>query len=337
MAKQRYEAAFFVEKARRDRFYDVYGEGRKERLESTVPFFPEIVGSDSLDAVVDDLSDVKYIFSTWGMPALSEAQIAKLPSLEAVFYAAGSVQYFARPFLNRGVTVVSAWQAIAVPVASYTLAQILLASKGYFSAVTRCRTPGGRAKGKPDYPGIWNITVSILGAGTVGGRVIELLKPYGFEILVFDPYLSDQRANDLGVTKVSLDEAFERGFIVSNHIANLPETEGMLAGDHFRKLQTNATFINTGRGATVEEQAMLDVFRERKDLTALLDVTWPEPPDDDSPIYQMENVWLTPHIAGSLGKELLLQADYVIEEFHRLREGKPLRYAVTLEMLKSMA
>ena len=271
------------------------------------------------------------------MPTLTEEQIERLPALEAVFYAAGSVQYFARPFLNRGITVVSAWVAIAVPVASFTLAQILLASKGYYSAVIRCRTHDGRLEGKPDYPGIWNITVAILGAGTVGSRVIELLKPYGFAVLVFDPYLSDQKAVELGVTKVSLEEAFERGFIVSNHIANLPQTKGILTGDLFRKLQPKATFINTGRGATVAEEAMLDVFRDRKDLTALLDVTWPEPPEKDSPIYELENVWLSPHIAGSLGKELLLQADYAIEEFERLREGKPLRYAVSLEMLKSMA
>ena len=83
----------------------------------------------------EKFSDTQYIFSTWGMPKLTEDEIADcLPNLRAVFYAAGSVQSFARPFLNRGIKVFSAWAANAVPVAEYTVAQIILANKGFFAA-----------------------------------------------------------------------------------------------------------------------------------------------------------------------------------------------------------
>ena len=77
--------------------------------------------------------DVRFIFSTWGMAVMTEEQIRHcFPKLECVFYAAGTVQYFARPFLNCGVKVYSAWIANAVPVAEYTVAQIILANTGYF-------------------------------------------------------------------------------------------------------------------------------------------------------------------------------------------------------------
>jgi phosphoglycerate dehydrogenase-like enzyme len=155
---------------------------------------------------------------------------------------------------------------------------------------------------------------------------------------VWDPFLSDEQAAELGVEKVSsLMEAFQRGFVVSNHLANVPETRGLLTGEHFASMRKNATFINTGRGATVVEEDMIRVFQERDDLTALLDVTYPEPPVEDSPLYTMPNVHLTTHIAGSLGDEVVRMADYAIEEFQAWTQGQPLRYAVTLEMLPTMA
>ena len=77
-------------------------------------------------------ADADCLFSTWGMPALAEEEIARFfPKLKAVFYAAGTVQGFARPFLNRGIRIFSAWGASAVPVAEFTVSQILLANKGF--------------------------------------------------------------------------------------------------------------------------------------------------------------------------------------------------------------
>ncbi len=135
----------------------------------------------------------------------------------------------------------------------------------------------------------------------------------------------------------TLEEAFQRGLVVSNHLANVPETRGLLTGKLFSKMREGATFINTGRGATVVEADLIEVFRERADLTALLDVTDPEPPEPGSPLYDMPNVHLTSHIAGSIGDEVVRMADYAIEEFLAWEQGHPLRYAVTREMLPTMA
>lgn len=309
----------------------VYGQERQERLG-----FPRIVAPAQLEALLPELAQTEVIFSTWGMPCLTEAQLAALPKLRAVFYAAGSVQGFARPLLERGITVVSAWLANGVPVAEFTLAQILLSAKGYFRNVDEYRATHsyrGSARG----PGCYGETVALLGAGAVGREVIRLLKPFSLHILVFDPFLSEAAARELGVEKVGLDEAFSRGIVVSNHLANNPQTAQMLKATHFAQLRPGATFINTGRGLTVVESELADVLRARPDLTALLDVTWPEPAPADSPLWELPNVRISTHLAGSTGNEVRRMADWCLDEFERWTQGKPLRSSVTLEMLETMA
>jgi phosphoglycerate dehydrogenase-like enzyme len=167
--------------------------------------------------------------------------------------------------------------------------------------------------------------------------VIQLLKPFSLHLLVFDPFLSETAARELGVEKVGLDEAFSRGIVVSNHLANNPQTVGMLNAAHFAQLRPGATFINTGRGLTVVESDLTDVLRVRPDLTALLDVTWPEPAPPNSPLWELPNVRISTHLAGSTGNEVRRMADWCLDEFERWTQDKPLRSAVTLEMLETMA
>jgi phosphoglycerate dehydrogenase-like enzyme len=332
-----YSTVLLAEPEARERLSRVFGHGRRERLKAMLDICPEVVGTDNIDRLTPSLGEVRYAFSSWGTPRFELGQLRKMPRLEALFYAAGSVQYFARPFLAAGIKVSSAFEAIALPVAAFTAAQIVLASKGYFAATRTCRSHAGRLLGKPDYPGLAPATVAILGAGTIGTLVINDLRRFPYELIVFDPYLEDARAAELGVEKVSLQQAFARGMIVSNHIANLPATVGMLRGSHFAAMPHNGTFINTGRGATVAEEEMFDVLERRGDLTALLDVTWPEPPQPESRVFSLPNVFLSPHIAGSQGDEILLQADYAIAEFERYRDGAPLRFGVTEKKLETMA
>ncbi|MCB1692285.1 MAG: hydroxyacid dehydrogenase [Pseudomonadales bacterium] len=326
------QVAFFSNRTRRLGY--VYPEGRVAQIRRLANTYEHTITLENFHEHAPALAHVEYIFSTWGMPELTARQIAELPDLKAVFYAAGTVKYFAGPFLECGVRVVSAWAANAVPVGEYTAAQIILAGKGYFAANRRMH----RRESLRDLAitGNYGSRVALLGAGMVGREVIRRLHGYDIELLVFDPFLADADAHSLGVTKVTLEEAFDAA-IVSNHLANVPETVGMITGKLLRRMPEGGTFINTGRGATVREDEMLDVLQERADLTALLDVTDPEPPVDDSPLYRLANVWLTPHIAGSLGNEVVRMADLMIEEFERELTGQPLRYEVKREHLATMA
>ncbi|MBR7133564.1 MAG: hydroxyacid dehydrogenase [Clostridia bacterium] len=282
----------------------------------------------------------EFIFSTWGMPTFTEEEIKRcLPSLKAVFYGAGTVQAFARPFLNCGIKVFSAWAANAVPVAEYTVAQIVLANKGFFSSSRLAKTGDRKAASQcfHSYPGNYDVKIGIIGAGMIGKLVIDMLKRYNLEVLVFDPFLPDEKAKELGVKKVSLPVLFKECQVVSNHLANNEQTKGMLYGRLFESMLPFATFINTGRGAQVVEKDLIEVLKNRPDLTALLDVTSPEPPESDSEFYTLPNCILTPHIAGSAGNEVLRMGEYMKEEYKKFIQNEPCKYEVTLEMLKTMS
>lgn len=288
----------------------------------------------------DQWADVQCIFSTWGMPKFTEEEIrACFPKLEALFYGAGSVQGFAREFLNCGVRVFSAWAANGVPVAEYTVAEIILANKGFFqlSQVTS-RAERIDAKGvSMVYRGNYGAKVGIIGAGMIGKMVIQMLKNYYLPVMVFDPFLSDEKAQEMGVEKVSLERLFAECQVVSNHLANNEQTRGMLKYDLFASMLPNATFINTGRGAQVVEDDLVRILRERPDVTAVLDVTMPEPPEEGHPFYELKNCILTPHIAGSIGDEVCRMSVYMVEEFQLFAKKEPCRYEVSLKMLETMA
>ena len=287
-----------------------------------------------------ELKDAEFVFSTWGMPALGAEEIARLtPGLKAVFYAAGSVRYFAEPFLDGGVRIFSAWGANGVPVAEFTEAQIILANKGFFQSLHRGGAPEWteHEAGKP-VAGNYGARIGIIGAGMIGTMVIERLRNHVLETEVFDPFMSEERAKALGVKKVSsLPQLFADCRVVSNHLANNPQTVGMIDRTCFEKMDPRGVFINTGRGQQVVEADLIAALKECPGRAAVLDVTWPEPPEKGSELYTLPNVFLTPHIAGSLGAEILRMGEYMYDEFDALLNGRPVKYEVSKEMLKTMA
>lgn len=324
------------------RFPVLYPEELRARIRALADFPDEIYSSKDLDdpALAGLFARTRVIFSSWGMPALTEKQIeAHFPNLEAVYYAAGTVQYFARPFLKRGVRVFSAWAANGVPVVEFTVAQIVLAGKGYFQSLRRYRERNRKAAFAytMSLPCNYNIRVGILGAGVIGREVMARLKAYQYEVLAYDPYVSDEVLSSLGAKRASLEEIFSTCQIISNHVANLPATVGMIDRKLLHSMLPNAAFINTGRGAQVVESELIAALKACPDRTALLDVTWPEPPEEGSEFYTLPNVFLTPHIAGSQNNEWARMALYMVEEFERTEDHLPVRYEVTEKMLETMA
>ncbi|MBQ7322741.1 MAG: hydroxyacid dehydrogenase [Clostridia bacterium] len=324
------------------KLFSVYTPRSIETLVKQADLCPTPISREELLSSPEKYRDVEYIFSTWGMPKLSEEEIRTcLPSLRAVFYAAGSVQAFAREHFASGVRVFSAWGSNAVPVAEYTVAQILLANKGFFSSC-RIMTRGDH-KGAKHYfqnmPGNYGARVGIIGAGMIGKMVIRRLADYRLETVVYDPFLSEEKAAGLGTKKVSLEELFETSQTVSNHVANLPATVGMLNYALFSRMPETATFINTGRGAQVVEEDLIRALRECPTRTAVLDVTYPEPPLPDSPFYSLPNVFLTPHIAGSAGDEVARMGEQMVSVFAQWQKDPEQAFdcEVTRPMLETMA
>ncbi len=326
--------AFFGDDA--GRLDSVFDDARREHLNQIAQVHPRIVTSESFDSEAPNLSEVEAIFGTWGLPRLDSEQLARLPRLEALFYAAGTVKPFARPFHDHGIRIISSWAANAIPVAEFTLAQILLSCKGYFRNRHDYMTSHGHG-GSFSGRGAYGETVALIGAGMVGRTLIGLLTPINLNIVVVDPYMSEEDAHRLGVTLADVTTAFETAYVVSNHVPDTDATRRMITGDLIRRMRPDATFINTARGATVAEEELESALRDRPDLTALLDVTWPEPPVVESWMFRTSNVHLTSHIAGSKGDELRRLADFAIEEFESWDSGRPLRFEITAEMLGRLA
>lgn len=317
-----------------------YSATTQAELGSQLDFLPPITSRSELAGRRAGLGAVEIIFSTWGMLDLTEEEIAAhFPLLKAVFYAAGSVQSFARPFLASNIRVFSAFAANAVPVAEYTAAQIVLANKGFYQAAQLYKQAGqAAARGyMAAMPGNYGETVGIIGAGMIGRLVIQKLKAYRLSIVVFDPFLDPLKAAELGVEKCGLPELFARSSVISNHLANNAQTQGMLNYSLFSRMRDHAAFINTGRGAQVVEADLVRALQEVPTRTAILDVTWPEPVEAGHPFYKMDNVILTPHIAGSINDEVARMGEYMAAEYTAFRNRGEVRYEVTLPMLATMA
>ena len=302
----------------------VYSNEAKERLKSLVDIDTEKVYSqEDLESNPDGFSDVEYIFSTWSMPGGTEDK-----------------DNFARYFPNdKGVRLFSAFAANAIPVAEFTMAQILLANKGYFQSVRMVRRGhyDRAVEYSKSHTGNYDSKVGIIGAGMIGRKVIQLLKKFSLQFYVYDEFLPKSAVKALGAKKATLEEIFAECDVVSNHLANVPATVGILKEEHFRLMKPNTVFINTGRGAQVDEPGMLKALRDRRDICALLDVTIDEPPMEGSDFYKLDNIFLTPHIAGSQANEVGRMAEYMIDEFEKVLTDKPTQYEITQEKFEKMA
>jgi phosphoglycerate dehydrogenase-like enzyme len=277
------------------------------------------------------LAQADVILSGWGGPLLDETLLDAAPKLQAVFYGAGSMSSLITPAVwERRIVLSSALKANAVPVAEYALATILFSLKhGWrLSRLTKAN------RFHPDrnaVPGCYGSTVGIISLGAIARKLLELLRPFDLNVMVYDPFLSEAEAQVLGVEQVSLDDLFRRSDVVSLHAPSFPETQGMITGEHIDSMKPGATFINTARGELVRESEMIEVLSRRLDLQAVLDVTVQEPTEADSPLYGLENVVLTPHMAGSVGTECRRMGRYMVEELRRHLAGEPLKYALTQE------
>lgn len=316
----------------------IYGQQHYDTLTMLAEFIAPPLTAPDLVKKPELLADVEVIFSGWNGPHLDAALLAHAPKLKAVFYGAGSIKSIVSDvFWNRDIKICSAWVANGIPVAEFTLGAILLSGKRVFNYHRNTFTAHAKVAREMEV-GMFETTVGIISLGTIGRRVCEMLRSFDMKVLAYDPFASKARADELCVELVSLDDIFRRSQVISLHTPWLKETENMILGRHFELMQPHSTFINTARGAVVAEDEMVEVLKKRPDITALLDVTYPhEPPVPDSPMWHMPNVFLTPHVAGSMGHECRRMGLYMVQEFKRYLAGEPFVYGITRQQAAQMA
>ena len=177
-------------------------------------------------------------------------------------------------------------------------------------------------------PGAYGSTVGLVSMGVIGRQVRERLRMLNVNVIAYDPFVSAEQAREYDIEMVALDEVFRRADVVSLHTPWLPETERLVTGALIASMKEGATLINTSRGAVIAEDEMISVLAMRPDLTAMLDVTHPEPPAPDSPLLRLPNVFLTPHIAGAMHNECRRLGRFMVDELRRYVNGEPLIGAI---------
>jgi phosphoglycerate dehydrogenase-like enzyme len=315
----------------------IYGEEERAAVAGLADVYAPFQTGNSVAKNPGVLAEAEVILSGWGAPAMDGGFLAAAPNLRVVLYGAGSIRRVATPaFWERDLRITSAYAANAVPVSEYALAAILFSLKrGWHFAFSAQREKALPRQGQ--VPGAYGSTVGLVSLGMVGRLVRERLRPFDLRVVAYDPFVTPEEAHVLGVDLMSLEDLFASSDVVSLHVPLLPETEGMILGSHLASMKRNATLINTSRGAVVREAEMVEVLGERPDLWAVLDVTHPEPPEPDSRLFDLPNVVLTPHIAGSLGNECRRMGRLVVDELRRYVAGEPLKHEITRERAALMA
>ncbi|WP_103338504.1 hydroxyacid dehydrogenase [Amycolatopsis sp. CA-126428] len=297
------------------------------------------LGEFGTDRAAAALAETEVLLTGWGCPRIDEDILDAAPRLRAIVHAAGSVKgHVAAAAWDRGIQVSSAAAANALPVAEYTVAMILLAGKRAHRIVREYRRRRGAIDLLAEYPHLGNYqrTVGVIGASKIGRRVIELLRPFDFTVLLADPFADETVATALGARLVDLDTLLAGSDVVSLHAPDLPSTQRLLDRSRLARIPDGATLINTARGALVDHDALIDELATGR-FEAVLDVTDPEVLPVTSPLYALDNVVLTAHLAGAQGNELRRLADTAIAEIGRFAAGEPLHHAVSADQLTIMA
>ncbi|MEV5025771.1 hydroxyacid dehydrogenase [Paenibacillus sp. LPE1-1-1.1] len=293
-------------------------------------------GSPSVEEAAELVKDADIVITSWGCPSLDATILAGCPDLKLIAHAAGTVKPILSPdVLSRGIRVCSANDALAQGVAETTLGLTIVSLKNIWQLARNTRE-GEWEKQRDLVRELYEVTIGVIGAGLSGAHFIRLLKQFDVKVMVYDPFLTEEKISKMGAVKVELDQLLMESDVVSIHAPSITETNNLMNERTLKLMKDNAILINTARGSLIDEEALVTELRKGR-LWACLDVTQPEPPDVNHPFRTLPNVTLIPHIAGAINNGLFRVANYLIGEVELFVQGKQLRGEVNLSNLHSMA
>lgn len=290
------------------------------------------------DELAELLPGAEAVITSWGTPVLTPELLEAADSLRIVGHAAGSVKkLMPAAGYERGIVVLSGAAVIADAVAEFTLWAMLSGQRNLLRYGALMKQERGWKTPNEDFGHcLYGKRVGIVSASMVGRRVIKLLAPFGCDIAVYDPYLSDAESREMGVRRVALEPLFAESDIVSIHAPSTPETKQMIGAAHFQAMRDGALLINTARTWVIDAAALLAELRRGR-IRAFLDVFDQEPLPPDDPLRDLDNVFLTPHISGHTIETRLRLVEAIAEDMARFFAGEPPRLAVPPERLAIMA
>jgi len=201
----------------------------------------------------------------------------------------------------RGIPVTNVPDTFIEEVADHTM-MLILATFRRLVVQDRLVREGNWREGRPmllKLPRLMGQTLGFIAFGHVARAVATRARPFGLRMLAYDPYVEELIMSPYGVEPASLTDVLQRADIVSMHAPSTPDAHHLLREEHFRLMKPSALFVSTGRGATVDESALIRALEEGWIAGAGLDVLEQEPPEPTNPLLKMEQVILTAHVASA--------------------------------------
>lgn len=285
------------------------------------------------------LSGQEIVVSGWGTPRLAGSALDHADRLRLVTHSAGTVKPVVSPELfDRGVRVTQANNAMARAVAEHCLALCLamLRYLPHYDRSLRAGDPWDVAQAPGFAYELASCRVGVVGASRTGSAFIHLVVPLAAEVVASDPYLTEQRAAELGVRRCELDELLRTSRVVALHAPTTDATHHLLGTKELAWLTDGAILVNTARSWLVDETALRAEVQSGR-IRAAIDVFDEEPLPQDSPWRRLDGALLTPHVAGATVEARHRQGASVVEEIKRFVHGLPPQWEVRREDLEMLA
>jgi len=282
------------------------------------------------------IKGANVVITSWGSPNLNADILSAAPNLELVIHAAGSVKgIVSQELWEKGIRVTGSAPVLGMGVAETTLGLTIISLK-YIWQLSENLKKGGWSEDKNKIREIYDVTIGVISAGFVGAHYIKLLQNFDVEVLLYDPFVSEEKAKEMGARKVELEELLKTSDVVSIHAPSIPETNKMINKETLKLMKDDAIIINTARGTIIDEADLLEELQKGR-LFACLDVTDPEPPAKDHPFRKLPNVIMTPHLAGLANTGLKRIGKFVNSELNKYLNNESMVGEVKSDKLKTMA
>ncbi len=271
-------------------------------MESLGPLGAEIVEvAGTEEEMLKAAADADAIYAK-GRPRVSARVIEAAKKLKVVSIGSVGVDSIDVDVATRlGIPVTNCPDTFIEEVADHAMT-LILASWRRLVVQDQMVRKGEWAKARPmlyQFPRLMGMTLGFISFGHVARAVARRARPFGFQMLAYDPYIEELVMSEYGVQPVSYGELLERSDIVSMHAPGTKDAHHLMKEQHFRKMKKTALFVNTGRGSTVDESAMIKALQEGWIAGAGLDVVEVEPIGHNNPLLGMDNVILTAHVASA--------------------------------------
>jgi len=275
-------------------------------LEALDPLGAELVEVAAGDAaeLAEGARDADAIITSWGVK-ISREVIAQLERCRVIGVGSVGVDMVdVDAATEAGIVVTNVPDVFIEEVADHAI-MLLLAAGRRARQMHELAAEGQWFEARPvlsKLPRLWGQTLGLVGFGNVATAVARRAQPFGLRVIAHDPYVSELKMTAEQVEPVALPELLERADYVSMHAPLNDETYHMLGTPQLERMKPTAVVVNTGRGPTIDEQALIEALREERIAAAGLDVLEREPPDPQSPLLAMSNVIVTPHVASATSR-----------------------------------